>query len=135
MVFRFPGLFLLLIVLSACSEPAYHNLDNSQLKSLLKQNVPIYDIRRPDEWRQTGVVSGSRLLTFVDPNGRIKADFLERFSAAVDKDDPVILICRTGSRTSALARLLAEKMGFTQVYNVRHGISQWIRDGQPITRL
>ena len=135
MVFRFAGLFLLLIALSACSEPAYHNLDNKQLKALLEQNVAIYDIRRPDEWRQTGIVKGSRLLTFVDPNGRIKADFLDRFTAAVDKDDPVILICRTGSRTSALARLLVEKMGFTQVYNVRNGITQWIRDGQPITRL
>jgi len=135
MVFRLFGLFLLLSTLSACSELAYNNLDNKQLKTLLEQNVLIYDIRRPDEWRQTGVVRGSRLLTFVDPNGRIKADFLDRFTAAVDKDDPVILICRTGSRTSALARLLVEKMGFTQVYNVRNGITQWIRDGQPIIRL
>ncbi len=135
MFFRFAGLFLLLIALSACTEPAYQNLDNKQLKSLLEQNVAIYDIRRPDEWRQTGVVSGSRLLTFVDPNGRIKADFLQRFTTAVDKDDPIILICRTGSRTRALARLLTEKMGFTQVYNVRNGITQWIRDEQPITRL
>ncbi len=135
MVFRFAGLFPLLIALSACTEPIYTNLDNEQLKTLLEQNVAIYDIRRPDEWRQTGVVKGSRLLTFVEPNGRIKTDFLVRFTAAVDKDDPVILICRTGSRTSALARLLVEKMGFTQVYNVRNGITQWIRDGQPIIRL
>jgi len=97
MVFRFAGLFPLLIALSACTEPTYINLDNEQLKTLLKQNVAIYDIRRPDEWRQTGVVKGSRLLTFVEPNGRIKTDFLVRFTAAVDKDDPVILICRTGS--------------------------------------
>ncbi len=135
MVFRLSGLFLLLITLSACSELAYNNLDNKQLKTLLEQNVVIYDIRRPDEWRQTGVVRGSQLLTFVEANGRIKADFLERFTAAVGKDDPVILICRTGSRTGTLARLLAGKMGFTQVYNVRNGITQWIRDGQPIIRL
>jgi len=102
---------------------------------MLEKNVSIYDIRRPDEWRQTGVVKGSQLLTFVDGSGRVKPDFLARFTAKVGKDDPVILICRTGNRTSKLARHLVEKMGFTQVHNVRNGITQWIRDGQPIVRL
>ena len=34
-----------------------------------EQNVPIIDIRRPDEWRSTGVISGSYLLTFFDAKG------------------------------------------------------------------
>jgi rhodanese-related sulfurtransferase len=135
MLIRFFIFFLLLVTLSACSEPPYNNLDNTQLKTMLEQEVAIFDIRRPDEWRKTGVVEGSQLLTFVDAGGRVKADFLARFLATVDRDEPVVLICRTGSRTSTLARHLVEKMGFTQVYNVRNGITQWIRDGQPITRL
>ena len=102
---------------------------------MIEQNVAIFDVRRPTEWHQTGIVEGSQLLTFVDSNGRIKADFFNRFSAAVDKDQPVILICRTGNRTSTLARLLVEKMGFTQIYNVRNGITQWIREKRPITHL
>ena len=48
---------------------------------------------------------------------------------------PVILICRTGNRTSTLARHLVEQMGYTQVFNVRNGISQWIRDDRPVKRL
>ena len=135
MFIRFFGLFLLVITLSACAEPPYSNLDNDQLKTMLEQNVPIFDVRRPNEWKQTGVVEGSQLLTFVDAGGRVKADFLSRFTAAVDKHDPVILICRTGNRTRTLARHLVEKMGFTQVYNVRNGITQWISDGQSIKRL
>jgi len=135
MFIRLSGLLLLVIALSACAEPPYNNLDNKQLRIMLEQNTPVYDIRRPDEWLQTGVIQGSQLLTFVDANGRVKADFLARFTAAVDKDDPVILICRTGSRTSTLARHLVEKMGFTQVYNVRNGITRWISDGQPIKHL
>ena len=102
---------------------------------MLQQNAPIYDVRRPEEWRQTGVIEGSQLLTFVDNSGRMTADFLPRFTRAVDKNDPVILICRTGNRTSALASYLVEKMGYTKVYNVRNGITQWIRDEQPVTRL
>ena len=132
---RIFGLFLILITISACAEPPYNNLDNKQLKTMLEKNVRIFDVRRPDEWRQTGVVEGSQLLTFVDGSGKVKADFLARFTATVGKDDPVILICRTGNRTSKLTRHLVENMGFTQVYNVRNGITQWISDGQPTVRL
>ena len=133
--FHLFGVLLSVALLSACTELPYNNLDNDQLKTMLKQDVPIYDIRRPDEWRQTGVIEGSQLLTFVDTNGRVMPDFLSRLTRSVDKDDPVILICRTGSRTSTLARHMVEKMGYTNVYNVRNGITQWIRDKRPVTRL
>ena len=133
-IFRFFGLFLLVLTVSACTEPPYNNLDNGQLKTLLEQGVPMYDIRRPEEWRQTGVIEGSRLLTFVDAGGRVLPDFLTRFTDAVEKNDPVILICRTGNRTSTLARHLVEQMGYTQVYNVRNGITKWISEEAAVTR-
>ena len=101
---------------------------------MLKQNVPIYDIRRPEEWLQTGVIKDSKLLTFVDASGHVKTDFLPRFTSTAGKDDPVILICRTGNRTSALARYLVEQMGYTKVFNVRNGITQWIREKRSVTR-
>ena len=126
---------MLLIALSGCTEPPYSNLGNGQVKTLLEQGVPIYDIRRPEEWRQTGVVDGSQLLTHVSANGRVLPDFLNRFTSAVGKQDPVILICHTGNRTSMLARYLATQLGYTRVYNVRNGITRWISDGRPITRL
>lgn len=135
MLFRSFGLALLVVALPGCAEPPYINLDNEQLKAMLEQGTPIYDIRRPEEWRQTGVVADSQLLTFVDDGGRVLPDFIHRFTSAVGKDDPVILICRTGNRTSTLARHLVEQMGYTQVYNVRDGITRWIRDDRPVTRL
>jgi rhodanese-related sulfurtransferase len=102
---------------------------------MLKQNVPVYDIRRADEWQQTGVIDGSELLTFVDASGRINADFMNRFSAAIGQNDPVILICRTGNRSGVLARYLVEQKGYTQVFNVRNGITQWIRDKRSVRHL
>ena len=125
---NFIGLALAITLLSACTELPYSNLNNDQLKTMLEQNVPIYDIRRAEEWRQTGVIENSHLLTFVDAGGRMKENFIASFTAAVGKDDPVILICRTGNRTSALARLLTKKLGYTKVYNVHNGITQWISD-------
>jgi rhodanese-related sulfurtransferase len=131
---RLLGVVLLAATLVGCAEPPYSNADNDQLKALLAQGVPIYDIRRPEEWRSTGVVEGSRKLTFVDAGGRLNPEFLPRFTAEVGKDDPVVLICRTGSRTDKLARELMEKQGYTQVYNARHGITGWIAGNNPVVK-
>jgi rhodanese-related sulfurtransferase len=131
---RLLGVVLLAAALGGCAEPPYSNADNDQLKALLAQGVPIYDIRRPEEWRSTGVVEGSRKLTFVDAGGQPNPEFLPRFAAEVGKDDPVVLICRTGSRTDKLARELMERQGYTQVYNVRHGITGWIAGNNPVVK-
>ena len=125
---------LCLFALAACAEPPYTNVDNGQLKALLAQGVPIYDVRRPEEWRQTGIVQGSRLLTVVDASGRLNPEFLPRFAAEVDRNAPVILICRTGNRTDTLARHLVQQMGYTRVYNVRDGIVRWVTEGHPVVR-
>jgi len=123
---------LSLFALAGCAEPPYSNVDNTQLKVLLDQGVPIYDVRRPEEWRSTGVVAGSRKLTFVDAGGRLQPEFIPTFTQEVSREQPVIVICRTGNRTDALARKLMEEMGYTKVYNVRDGISGWIREGNPV---
>jgi len=135
MFLRIITVFALLLTLSACSEPPpYENLDNTQLKALISQGVPVFDIRRAEEWRQTGVIAGSELLTFVDNRGQVVPDFMPRFTGKIDKNKPVVLICRSGNRSGTLARHLVEKMGFTQVYNVRDGMNQWLKEKNAVTR-
>ena len=128
------AILLVLLTLGGCGKPPYDNVDNAGLKSLLAQGVPVYDIRRPEEWRQTGVVEGSHKLTYVDASGRVNPSFLADFSARVGKHDPVVLICRTGNRTDSLARELMEEHGYTQVYNVKNGIARWVGEGNPVAR-
>ena len=128
------GALLGALALGGCAEPLYTNLDNAGLNALAAQGVPIYDIRRPDEWRSTGVVEGSRKLTYVDKSGRPNPEFVPRFTAEVGKNDPVILICRTGNRTDKLARELMEKHGYTRVYNVRDGIVSWIGGNNAVVK-
>jgi rhodanese-related sulfurtransferase len=127
---------LIVLMLAGCAEPPpYTNVDNDELQSLLSQGVPLYDIRRSDEWRSTGVIKGSRRLTFFDAKGNVSPDFLPQFTQRIGKNDPVIVICRTGNRTDALARYLIEKLGYTKVYNVRHGITKWISEEHPVSRI
>ena len=40
------------------------DINNDEIKKLIKNNVPIVDIRTSDEWNQTGVIPNSILLTF-----------------------------------------------------------------------
>jgi len=133
-------LALLVLVLSSAmvlifKEPPYNNIENDELQIMLENKVHIYDVRRPDEWQQTGVIEGSHLLTLADANGQVKPDFLSRFTTEINKDDAVILICRTGNRTSKLARHLAEVLGYTNVFNVDDGITQWIRENRPVKNI
>ena len=134
MLSRLIGTALLALALGACAKPPYTNVDNSELKTLLVQGVPVYDVRRDDECRATGVVEGSHTLTYVDKSGRHNPEFMPRFTAEVGKDDPVVLICRTGNRTDKLARELMEKHGYTRVYNVRDGITGWIGEKNPVVK-
>lgn len=124
-----------MLALTGCAKPPYSNVDNTELQTLIAQGVPVYDVRRMEEWRQTGIVTGSRTLTWVDKSGKLDPEFLPRFTAEVGKNTPVILICRTGNRTDALARELMEKHGYTQVYNVRHGITGWLGDKLPVVKI
>ena len=131
------SLFLLalavsLLVFFNTRDLKYSNIQNDQLQEMLSHNVPIYDVRRADEWRKTGVIEGSQLLTFIDSSGSINPDFINDFTAAISKDDSVILICRTGNRTKALARYLAKEFGYTNIFNVEDGITRWIRDKKPV---
>jgi len=128
------ALFLFLLPINAFAATPYTNINNQQLTTLQAQGVPVYDIRRPEEWTQTGVVEGSHKLTFVDDKGRVLPDFVEKFTKAVGKNDPVILICRTGHRTDALSHALVEQLGYTKIYNVKDGITRWISDGLPLVR-
>ncbi|MEG3639660.1 rhodanese-like domain-containing protein [Magnetococcus sp. PR-3] len=127
-------LLAFVVLLSGCSEPPYTNVDNAKLQQLVDQGVPLYDIRRPEEWRQTGIVKGSKLLSFVTQGGQVYPDFFPRFTQETKPEKPVVLICRTGNRSAYLAKYLIEKMGYTTVYNVAAGITLWRKQGLPVVR-
>ncbi|EIJ33561.1 rhodanese-like domain-containing protein [Thiothrix nivea] len=109
------------------------NVSNAELQDLMAKGVTLVDIRLPEEWQQTGVVEGSKLLTLFEKNGSVAPNFLADLQKMVPADKPVALICRTGNRTRAGTQMLAQA-GYTQVYNVTHGITGWIGEGKPVAR-
>jgi len=112
----------------------YHNIDNTKLQAMLDKGITLVDIRLPEEWRQTGIIKGSKTITFFERSGRINPNFVPEFTALVKPDQPVALICRTGNRTKAASEAIAKQLGYKQVYNVTHGITRWIAEKRPVVK-
>ena len=124
---------LLLLPMSAMAEVI--SISNQQLQDLLQKKVPIVDVRTAPEWQQTGVIEGSQLLTFFDEKGGYDAPvFLEALDKIASKNEPVILICRSGRRTGIISNFLSEQVGYSQVYNVEKGIRHWISESLPTVK-
>jgi rhodanese-related sulfurtransferase len=81
----------------------------------------VIDVRSPQEWGQSGVPQGARLVTIHGPDGL--AGFVEalRRELGEDTDRPVALICARGQRSTVAQAALIEA-GFTQVLNIREGV-------------
>lgn len=108
-------------------------IGNIELKSLLQKKIPLIDIRRKDEWKSTGIVENSILMTFFDKNGKANTnEWLKELNKIANKKDPVILICRTGRRTGIISKFLSEKVGYRLIYDVTDGITDWIKKGNNV---
>lgn len=108
-------------------------VDNDALQLLHARGVTIIDVRRQDEWEQTGLVPGSHAITFFDEKGRYDVrQWLDQVSRITSPDKPVVLICAHGVRSSKIAELLDKRLGYADVHNVTEGIVSWIKSNNPV---
>ncbi len=110
----------------------YSNISNALLQQMIDDGVAVIDIRRQEEWRETGVIEGSKPITFFLGNGELNPNFVTEFTAAVDANQPVALICRTGGRTQVASSAIVKHLGYQQVFNVTNGIKSWISEKRPV---
>lgn len=109
------------------------NIDSAELARLVARGLPVIDIRTAPEWKETGVLAGSKLMTFFDEKGKVDAAaWVNELKPIAGPNQPVILICRTGNRTTAVANFLSGQVGYKTVYNVSGGIHAWMKAGQPV---
>jgi rhodanese-related sulfurtransferase len=109
------------------------------LEAMRKGEAVLVDIRQPEEWKQTGVPDGARLIPMRHPEGG--AGFVRDLLAVAkgDRNAPIALICRTGNRSGTVAKALSEA-GFTHILDVSEGMAGsgagpgWIRRDLPLTR-
>ena len=87
------------------------------------REVQVIDVRDADEFTgPLGHVPGARLIPL--------DQWTERM-AEIDRDRPVVTVCRSGTR-SAQAAVLLTKAGYGEVANLAGGMLQWRSGGYPV---
>ena len=101
-------------------------IDASELTRLINKEKPyVFDLRSSSEF-DSGTVSGAiniQLTDLVKGNAQFKAE----------EEDKIVLICKTGSNSSAAAGSL-KKEGFTNVSILSGGIMGWVQGGMPLAK-
>jgi rhodanese-related sulfurtransferase len=84
-------------------------------------NAKLVDVRTRAELEWVGRIPGAvevELLTY--PGSRPNPDFVKQLEQQVDKDAPIMFICRSGARSHSAA-VLAQQAGYVECYNVLEG--------------
>ncbi|MGV0999201.1 MAG: rhodanese-like domain-containing protein [Fluviibacter sp.] len=108
------------------------NIDNAELLRLQAKGVPVIDVRTQEEWRDTGVIKGARLITFSFAGSFDKAAWLKQEQQLVKPGEPVVLICRSGRRSKAVADYLESQSVKGTIYNASGGMDSWKREGRSV---
>lgn len=120
-------LMLTLFVLSGCAQKldgdgmvgktTYIQIDQEKAKEMMAVNDGhvVVDVRRADEYA-SGHIPGAILI----PNESIGTEKPDQLQ---DKDQIILIYCRSGNRSKQAAQKLAD-MGFTNIYEFG-GINTW----------
>jgi rhodanese-related sulfurtransferase len=87
---------------------------------LTREGAAVVDVRNPDE-HEAGHIAGDRLIPF---------DRLKDEAGSLPTDQPVLLYCRGGDRSSAAVQALRAS-GY-DAYSIEGGLLKWTEDGLPI---
>ena len=113
---------VVMLVLTGCSteEPGYVDISNAELQEMLdnEETYQFVDVRTSTEYNEAHVVG----FTFNIDYYQFQDDY--SMLDVLDKDVPVVVMCRSGSRSANAAQILIDE-GFTEVYNLENGINQW----------
>ena len=107
------------------NEPINVRLDPQAFDAKLQQldNEQLIDVRTPAEY-EAGHLTNATMIDFR------KEDFREKV-AELDKDQPVMVYCAAGGRSTAAAEVL-EELGFSQIYELEGGITRWKETGKAV---
>ena len=112
------------------------DIDNSELKNLIDKNINIIDVRTQNEWKSTGIIEGSILISLLDKKNKfIFENWYENFNKKISKNESVIFVCALGVRSKYISNLINKKKPDLKIYNLKKGINDWIRSGNKISRL
>ena len=110
--------------------PQLLEINEAKLIEEQKKGSLVVDIRRKEEWIETGFIEGSELITAFESNGALHPEFQRKFFSLIkQKDTLIILYCRSGNRSRKLGDALVSQVGLTNVSHLENGILGWMSSG------
>lgn len=98
-----------------------------QLSDLVnRQHGVVLDVRDKNDFRAGHIVDALNI-----PHTQIKQRIAE---LDAHKDKPVIVVCKLGQNAGLAARAL-KQAGFTQVYKLGGGITEWTSEQLPLVKV
>lgn len=114
----------LLLSQSKAQPAGYRDISPRSAFPLLGE-LRLIDVREPDEFvGPLGHVPGTELVPLAT---------LPVSAATWDRDTALLLVCRSGARSSRAAAALAA-MGFRNLFNLAGGMLAWDSDALPVER-
>ena len=105
----------------------------ADLRAAQQKGALVIDIRRAEEWAETGIIEGAYTITAFTQSGQLHPEFQTKFTAIVPTPDtPVMLYCRTGNRTGIIGNALVSQLGYNDVTHLSDGIVGWTASGAPV---
>jgi rhodanese-related sulfurtransferase len=89
------------------------------------KKVRVLDVREPSEYA-AGHIAGSTLI----PVGQVNSRFEELIA---HKDEPMLVVCGSGGRSAKAIEIL-NKHGFSQLRNIKGGMSAWRKANLPVVQ-
>lgn len=118
------------VLLTLLATMALANADVTNVvanKAFLSKNIKIIDVRTPGEWASTGIIKGAYPIMFFDERGEAKeAAFRAKLNKIIKKNEKFAIICRTGARTMAIAKMLDNDY---DIINLQGGMNKLMQDG------
>ena len=97
----------------------------TKTQALIKNGALLVDVREKDEVAK---------LAYDVPNIiNIPLSVFEEHYTEIPKDKPVVMVCKSGGRSSKAAIIL-QNNGFTKVYNLEGGFTAWLASSYPSTK-
>jgi rhodanese-related sulfurtransferase len=117
-LYFFLTLFLLGCSTNSNSQNTVKDINQAEMQTLMKDsNVVVIDVRTPEEIAE-GYIQGAD--KFINYNG----SSFDAEIAMLDKSKSYVIYCRSGGRSAKASEQMMNS-GFTQVYNLLGGISNW----------
>lgn len=129
------GVVLVFVSKPETSPQGFETVSVDEAREMLeKDDFFLLDVRTPVEFNESHI-EGAVLIPLENGYGsNLGPDqLLEARINEVPKGEKVLVYCRTGRR-SAVASQMLEDAGYTDVYNMGGGISEWIEAGYPVVR-